>query len=149
MDFALAALGEKFQEVVCGVTKMGLDFDIEITVPPKRAKQFIETFNNTLIVSVIEQQEFYLTDLWGFDGLKTKPCNVPLSRLSNLINELFHSNNFEQNILFVCRTGARSTQAAKALRRLGFINAWGVRDDFLKQDSHQFSNTAKKPIDGA
>jgi cysteine sulfinate desulfinase/cysteine desulfurase-like protein/glyoxylase-like metal-dependent hydrolase (beta-lactamase superfamily II)/rhodanese-related sulfurtransferase len=139
VDVALEAIEERFQEVICGVTIMESDSNIEITIPPKRTKQFIERLinNNTLIISVIEQQEFYLTDLWDIEGLKTKPCSVPLSRLPNLINELLHTNKFEQNILFICRTGARSIQAAKALRRLGFINAWGLRDVFLKQNFYQ------------
>lgn len=51
---------------------------------------------------------------------------MPLSLFNNLAEELLSLKKFNQNILFICKSGERSLQAVKSLRRLGFSHAWNL-----------------------
>jgi cysteine desulfurase len=50
---------------------------------------------------------------------------VPMSRLLNALPGWL-ALPAETPVLFFCRSGNRSTQAAKALRRLGHVRAWSL-----------------------
>ena len=92
-----------------------------------------------LVIDVSERQESSVIKTWDLIGLKETPFNVPLSLFINFAEELISLKKFNQEILFICRSGDRSLQAVKALRRLGFTNVWNLdggialaqRDDLL------------------
>lgn len=128
IDLKLANLETTFNEVVCGVTQLE-------EYPPKDnvtidyqslEKQLKTSHYSFLLIDVREPQEFSLFKDWSFFGFTSPPRNVPLSRFVNFMGELLQQQNLNQVIYLICRSGSRSLQAAKALRRLGFENTWSV-----------------------
>lgn len=74
-----------------------------------------------------EPYEFELFKDWDKLGFKTKPENIPLSRFPQFIHDVLENQNKDQDIVFVCRSGSRSHQAAMILRRLGFKKAKHIK----------------------
>ena len=54
------------------------------------------------------------------------PENVPLTRLTNFLQQLLANpmDSLNQDLLFICRSGKRSSLAAEVCRRVGIGNAW-------------------------
>ena len=126
IDSELSQLEENFQGVVCGVTPMtSAPEGCQISIPSESLLQYIQT-HHPLIIDVREPQEFLMFKDWSLIGLETPPRNVPLSRFVNWMSELLRTKALDQEILLICRSGARSFQAAKSLRRMGFSRAWNV-----------------------
>lgn len=141
VDDELAELEKNFQSIVCGVTNSINSFkNFNIRLHAKLLAEFLyKKPVAPLVISVLEQQEFSIFKDWDLLGFKEPPRNVPLSRLNNLVNELFHLNKLNQEILFICKSGERSLQAAQALHRLGFSNVWNLDGGFsLLRDHYLF-----------
>ena len=125
IDLDLAKLEENFQGMVCGVTQTdAAHCDSTLTVPAGHIKDcFQKKGAAPLVIDVREPQEFSLFKEWKSIGLTDPPRNVPLSRFINFMNELSQTGRFDQDIVLICKSGSRSLQAAKSLRRLGFSKA--------------------------
>lgn len=147
IDHELANLEKVFSETLCGVTKaknIGEDY-INISIFPEEFRSFISN-NEThpLIISVLEISEAAIFNIWDDLGLSKAPRNVPPSKYVNLIKELLFTKDYNQQILFVCRSGERSLQIVKSLRRLSFNNVWNLhgglallKKDFIKNFTYQ------------
>ncbi len=121
IDLDLTRLESDFQEVVCGVTQTGKCSNEKLlTVPANQLKLYLDQNPTAVIIDVREPQEFSLFKDWKNLGISKTPRNVPLSRFVNFISELILEKKWSQEVLFICRSGGRSLQAAKSLQRLGF-----------------------------
>jgi cysteine sulfinate desulfinase/cysteine desulfurase-like protein/rhodanese-related sulfurtransferase len=77
-----------------------------------------------LLLDVRESYEQHLSpppDL----GVNVRHMMAPLSQLTGLLPELL-SRHAGQPLIFFCRSGNRSEQAARTLRRLGHRSAWSL-----------------------
>jgi cysteine desulfurase len=128
IDQDLLRLEENFQGMVCGVTPTQQSGACaEATVSFKKLKEMISNSSQIpKIIDVREPYEFNLYKDWNLMGLSELPRNVPLSRLVNFMSELLVSRDFDQRLVFLCRSGNRSLQVAKSLRRLGFDQVWSL-----------------------
>ncbi|OGV42964.1 MAG: hypothetical protein A3F46_00855 [Legionellales bacterium RIFCSPHIGHO2_12_FULL_42_9] len=128
IDATLAELEKNFQGIVCGVTKsIKTREDLALMINPTQINQYLYNKKmRPLVIDVSERQEALVSKNWNSIGLRQPPLNVPLSNLINFIQKLFVSNKSNPEILFICRSGERSLQAVKSLRRLGFANVWNL-----------------------
>jgi cysteine sulfinate desulfinase/cysteine desulfurase-like protein/rhodanese-related sulfurtransferase len=84
-------------------------------------KAFIAYHPDALLVDVREPYEQFLSQTPDLIGAQMEA--TPLSRLLNAI-EPWLTEQPQRPLLFFCRTGNRSRQAALALTRLGHAQAW-------------------------
>ena len=99
---------------------------LAIEVLPGKLQEFFQKQENVIFADVRDAYEHALFGNLESYGLRSKPQNVPLSSFCNFISELLEENNYEQNLIFLCRSGNRSDIAAKNLRRLGFKKATNI-----------------------
>jgi cysteine sulfinate desulfinase/cysteine desulfurase-like protein/glyoxylase-like metal-dependent hydrolase (beta-lactamase superfamily II)/rhodanese-related sulfurtransferase len=127
IDSELAQIESSFQGVVCGVTPSSKSPCAQdgVAIMPEDFETFLNKSNQPLIVDVRESQEYTLFKDWKEIGLQQAPRNVPLSRFVNFLGEMAKESSHRE-ILFICKSGSRSLQAAKSLRRLGFKNAFSL-----------------------
>ena len=123
IDRSLEDLERSFQGVVCGVSSASVDdADSEIVLPFGSLKEILK--KGPLVIDVREPQEHELSKDWKALGLGTRPRNVPLSRFVNFMHELMVDAPSDRTVILFCRTGVRSLQAARSLRRLGISQAY-------------------------
>ncbi|MCV2370585.1 aminotransferase class V-fold PLP-dependent enzyme [Roseateles oligotrophus] len=84
-------------------------------------KAFINYHPDALLVDVREPYEQFLSQTPDLVGAQMEA--MPLSRLLNAIQPWL-AEQPQRPLLFFCRTGNRSRQAAQALTRLGHSQAW-------------------------
>lgn len=128
IDGELERLEQAFQGTVCGVS-MTTDAaaDARISVSLSELKELHRGNPAPLVIDVREPQEFSLFKEWSTLGIGEAPRNVPLSRFANFMGELAgEPGSREREVILICRTGLRSLQAAKSLRRLGLARAWNL-----------------------
>lgn len=130
IDLELERLEKAFQGVVCGVSSpqtCASDAGIGLTLT--ELKQLQKSGRAPVAIDVREPQEFSIYKGWEALGLTEPPRNVPLSRFANFMGELVLSAppaTGAPEIILLCRSGTRSLQAAKSLRRLGLAKAWNL-----------------------
>ena len=84
-----------------------------------RLQDFVAAHPDALLVDVREPYEQYLTRTPELAGARLQA--VPISRLLNALQPWLAE---QRPLLFFCRSGNRSRQAAQALARLGHGQAW-------------------------
>ena len=90
-----------------------------------------------MIIDVREPHEFVFDQGWDELGFKEPPRNVPLTRLSNFLPKLLSEvDDSERKVVFLCRSGRRSSVAAQVARRLGVRNALSVTGGLALNTSH-------------
>jgi cysteine desulfurase len=109
--------------IVCGAYLPENIDDGTVHVKPKQIKELLNTCSDCHFFDVREPHEYHLFQDWQSLGFKTNPENIPLSRFVQFIHDLKAKTKPDANIIFVCRSGNRSYQAALVLRRLGYQNA--------------------------
>lgn len=82
-------------------------------------QQFVDTHPGALVVDVREPYEQFLSHTPELAGMALQA--MPLSRILNAIPGWLAE---QRPLLFFCRSGNRSRQAAQALARLGHSEAW-------------------------
>ena len=134
LDQRLSQRESAFQGMVCGMTSATSDsFQNCVSLPFNDLKNFfLNHQNNICVIDVREPFEFEIAQnsspevLSFFPDLGAVPRNVPLSRLVNLVHEMFSNSSCPKALLFLCRTGVRSEAAARSFRRMGFANCWSL-----------------------
>jgi cysteine sulfinate desulfinase/cysteine desulfurase-like protein/glyoxylase-like metal-dependent hydrolase (beta-lactamase superfamily II)/rhodanese-related sulfurtransferase len=118
----------KNTELVCGLIHRPVDPRSSIDVRPDELQSFFAKHRASLVVDVREPHEYRLFRDWASLGLETPPENVPLTRFSDFLARLLFDGGAraERDVIFVCRSGSRSSRAAEVLRRLGFDRAWHI-----------------------
>ncbi len=129
LDEELRDQGQKLQAVLCGVTSApSLDRQSSSSISISELDAFLNQVSTPplQLIDVRERQEFILCKNWKQLGLKEAPRNVPLSQLVNLMSELLNTQDPQPRLLFLCRSGNRSLQAAQALRQIGYLSVWSL-----------------------
>jgi cysteine sulfinate desulfinase/cysteine desulfurase-like protein/glyoxylase-like metal-dependent hydrolase (beta-lactamase superfamily II)/rhodanese-related sulfurtransferase len=137
IDGELEQLEREFKGIVCGVSSMSdgagraapqevVDLSLE------QLRAFRSRGAPPILIDVREPHEFALYSDWSSLGLREPARNVPLSRFANFMGELAQDalrggpEERERDVVLVCRSGNRSHQAARSLRRLGLARAWNL-----------------------
>lgn len=118
---------EKNCELVCGHVQSADTSSYCIDLTPEELPDFFAEHDNSLIVDVREPHEFRFAQDWDALGLSSPPENVPLTRLSDFLMRLMNQEQEDRDIIFLCRSGSRSSKAAQVVRRLGFDRAWHIK----------------------
>jgi cysteine desulfurase len=128
VDCELAKLEENFKGLICGTTNTTrFAHELDMLIASDEIKSFLHhQTRKPLIIDVSEQQAFALHKDWHAVALEETAINIPLARLVNFIKEYLDSKYTNHTILVICRTGERSLQAVKTLRRFGFNAAWSL-----------------------
>ena len=138
---------EKNCELVCGHIQPHQGGSHSIDIRPDELPEFFASHANSLIVDVREPHEFKFAQDWDALGLSQPPENIPLTRLSDfLIRVLRDETGSDREIIFLCRSGSRSSKAAEVVRRLGLERAWhisggialGTQRDIVEQDDMEY-----------
>lgn len=110
-------------EILCGV--VGEQCDKQgIHILPEELHGYLEKHPNIRVFDVREAHEYHLFTRWDKLELKQVPENIPLSKLTNFLGELMQQDKVEENeLIFICRSGARSGKVAETFRRFGFPKA--------------------------
>ncbi len=123
IDTALENIERSFHGIVCGVSSATTgDEDSQIVLSQARLKEVLKS--EPLIIDVREPQEHELSKNWKALGFNSPPRNVPLSRFVNFMRELMVDAPAGRDVILFCRSGSRSLQAARSLRRLGISRAY-------------------------
>ncbi len=101
----------------------------DVNLVTQQIPHFLEQHPQALVVDVREAYEHGM----GLGALGMDAMNAPLSRLPQFIPDWLQ--NEQQDLLFVCRSGARSGLAAACLRRLGHARAWHLVGGLALQES--------------
>ncbi len=119
---------EKNCELVCGHIQPADPCAHSIDLVPEDLPNFFAEHKNSMIVDVREPHEFRFAQDWDALGLSCPPENVPLTRLSDFLVRLMNSEQpNDRDIIFLCRSGSRSSKAAQVVRRLGFDRVWHIK----------------------
>ncbi len=141
---------ESNEELVCGLILSDKGRQTSIDIAPAEREHFFAKHKQSRIIDVRERQEFQFSQDWSSVGLAEPPENVPLTRLTGLLQELLVEPRqpTSGDLIFVCRSGNRSGIAADMFRRMGFKNAYhiagglalGIRPNGISADSvdHDF-----------
>ncbi len=84
-------------------------------VPVNELAEWVKADSNRVVVDVREIGEYQ-------GGHFPGAINVPLSSLSNQLNKI----PIDKDVALICRSGNRSMQAAKVLKRSGYSKIWNV-----------------------
>ena len=110
-------------EILCGVVGSQCD-QKGIHILPNELTEFLNSHPKIRVLDVREAHEYHLFNDWEKLNLARTPENIPLSKLTGFIGELMQIGEVaDQEILFVCRSGSRSSKVAETFRRLGFDKA--------------------------
>jgi cysteine sulfinate desulfinase/cysteine desulfurase-like protein/rhodanese-related sulfurtransferase len=94
--------------------------DSATQLEPAALEQFLLTHPDARLVDVREACEHIVGGALAWHGRNAD--NVPLSRLPDKLAEWLGGE--QRPLVFFCRSGKRSAQAAQCLHRLGYHNAW-------------------------
>lgn len=134
IDLELSRLEQSFQGMVCGVTGSGAGSksSSDISISWDVLLSILSNTDDTVVIDVRESPEYSVCKYWNCLGLVKPPKNIPLSRFVNFMSEVLRNGDsagdqhLEGRFVMLCRSGNRSMQAAKAMRRLGYKNAWNL-----------------------
>jgi cysteine sulfinate desulfinase/cysteine desulfurase-like protein/glyoxylase-like metal-dependent hydrolase (beta-lactamase superfamily II)/rhodanese-related sulfurtransferase len=128
IDHQLEALERDFHGIVCGVTGANsAAADRECVLSSSRVREEMKAKATAYeVIDVREPHETVLEQDWSTLGLSKAPRNVPLSRFVNFMREVLSGPDTGRRYVLVCRSGNRSLQAAKSLRRSGYLEAWSL-----------------------
>ncbi|MCV2353713.1 aminotransferase class V-fold PLP-dependent enzyme [Paucibacter sp. B2R-40] len=118
----LAPGRDEAQQVALTLASAAQDQDASVQqVQGAQLKAFVNFHPDALLVDVREPYEQFLSQTPDLSGAQLEA--MPLSRLLNAILPWL-TEQPQRPLLFFCRTGNRSRQAALALSRLGHAQAW-------------------------
>ncbi len=137
-DCLLAPARDDEQQVVLGLNDAP---DTPQLLPGAQLQSFIQQHPEALLVDVREPFEQFLSQTPELAGAQMQA--VALSRLMNALPEWL--NEPGRPLLFFCRSGNRSRQAAQALTRLGHPNAWTLNGGLALMPSFSASAPAADP----
>ena len=110
-------------------------------IDPKTAWSILENYNESLLVDVRTKAELNYVGYPDLSSLKKTFINIeqqffPGGNLNeNFVAELEQviikdSPNKERQVVFLCRTGARSARAATLMALYGWINCYNIASGF-------------------
>ncbi|MEK8032521.1 aminotransferase class V-fold PLP-dependent enzyme [Ideonella sp. DXS29W] len=114
----------EYQTLTCGARVDGAADSTPHEVEPAALRDLLRSRTGLLLVDVREPYEQRLSSTPDL-GPGVHGQAVPMSRLLNALPGWL-GLPAETPVVFFCRSGNRSAQAAKALRRLGHARAWSL-----------------------
>ena len=128
---------ESNSELVCGLIRASDVGPCSGLIGRDELVNLAKTDSEALIIDVREPHEFVFEQAWSELGFSKPPRNVPLTRLSNFLPELLKEvADSERKVVFLCRSGKRSTVAAQVARRLGVKNAFTIAGGLALNTNH-------------
>ena len=126
-------------ELVCGHILVGACEGHSIDLSPEDLPDFFAGHENSLIVDVREPHEFRFAQDWAGLGLHSPPENIPLTRLSNFLTRVISDQAQDEipDVIFLCRSGSRSSKAAEVMRRLGRARVWHIKGGIALGRHHE------------
>ncbi|MBS0451150.1 MAG: aminotransferase class V-fold PLP-dependent enzyme [Proteobacteria bacterium] len=110
----------EYQTLACGARSECSLFDEQVELPAAELLAQVSAGQPPVLIDVREPFESRIGAAVSLDAQV-----VPLSGLINALPRLTQLPA-EASLVFVCRSGNRSAQAARALRRLGHAQAWSL-----------------------
>mgnify|MGYP003584850443 FL=1 len=110
----------EYQTLACGARVESSLFDDQVEMSAADVRVLLRAARASVLVDVREPFEARMGAAATLDAQV-----VPLSTLVNALPGWMHLPA-ETPLIFVCRSGNRSAQAARALRRLGHAQAWSL-----------------------
>ncbi|MBS0341708.1 MAG: aminotransferase class V-fold PLP-dependent enzyme [Proteobacteria bacterium] len=110
----------EYQTLACGARSECSLFDEQVELP---AAQLLAQMSASSALLLVDVREPFESRVGAAGALGAQA--VPLSSLINALPRLTQLPA-ETSLVFVCRSGNRSAQAARALRRLGHAQAWSL-----------------------
>lgn len=114
----------QYQTLACGARVDSCSEQAPRDLGQSALRAMLQAQPDLLLVDVREPYEQRLSQ-WPDLGTPVRTQAVPLSRLLDALPGWL-ALPAETPVLFFCRSGNRSAQAAKALRRLGHAQAWSL-----------------------
>ena len=111
----------EYQTLACGARVEGGLFDEQVEMSAADVRAQLLGTQAPVLIDVREPFEARMGTAAAFEAQE----DVPLSALVNALPR-WSRLPAETPLIFVCRSGNRSAQAARALRRLGHANAWSL-----------------------
>ena len=112
-------------------------------INPKEAFEILKSDKNSVLVDVRTFEEFNFVGLPDSNAFEKRMILLPWqifpameenpefsSGLEETLNEIFNDTAKEVKIIFICRTGGRSNQAAAHASNLGYKNSYNVTSGF-------------------
>jgi len=129
---------ERNSELVCGmICSKKAPSSSSIDVQPNELASFYAEHKEALVVDVREPQEFQFVRDWQNFGLEVPPLNIPLSHFTNFISGQLRGSDDHRDVIFLCRSGTRSSKAAEVFRRLNSsARAWHIAGGIALENSH-------------
>jgi rhodanese-related sulfurtransferase len=116
-------------------------------VAPKMAWQILAEEPNAVLVDVRTQPEWVFVGVPDMNKLGKKPAFIPWQVFPSMAQNPEFARQVaaagakpDQPVLFLCRSGARSLAAAKALTAQGYTRAYNITGGFegpLNSDRHR------------
>jgi glyoxylase-like metal-dependent hydrolase (beta-lactamase superfamily II)/rhodanese-related sulfurtransferase len=116
----------EYQTMACGARVDGrASADVvPVELAPVTVSELLQTHSSLLVVDVRERYEQTLSPEDGLDGAVRRQA-TPLSALIDALPAWLALPEGTP-LLFICRSGGRSAQAARALRRLGHASSFSL-----------------------
>ena len=128
---------ESNSELVCGLIRASDTGSCAGLLGRDELVKLAKSDSEALIIDVREPHEFVFEQAWSELGFSKPPRNVPLTRLSNFLPGLLKEvGDSERKVVFLCRSGKRSTVAAQVARRLGVKNALSIAGGLALNTTH-------------
>ena len=128
---------ESNSELVCGLIRATEAGSCAGLIGRDELVKLAKDDSEALIIDVREPHEFVFEQAWSELGFSKPPRNVPLTRLSNFLPELLEEvGDSDRKVVFLCRSGKRSTVAAQVARRLGIKNALTIAGGLALNTNH-------------
>ena len=114
-------------ELVCGRIETST-CNASLDVEPEQLQEFFRSHRESLIIDVREPHEYHFEQDWDQLGFDQAPRNVPLTRFADFLSTLLPQwpETGGKDIIFLCRSGTRSSRAAQVVRRLGIDSVFHI-----------------------
>jgi rhodanese-related sulfurtransferase len=112
-------------------------------INPQDAWKILDEDKHSLLVDVRTFEELNFVGHVDLSSIAAKSIILPwriyprmelnsafISELSNFIAKTFPSNPLDTNLLFLCKTGGRSNEAAKSMSEIGYKNTYNITGGF-------------------
>jgi len=121
-------------------------------INPLDAWKILEEEKNSLLVDVRTVEELNFVGFADLLSINAKSAFLPwrfyptmelnsdfVSELSKFVAESFSENPLKTNLIFICKAGGRSFEAAKAMSEIGYNNSYNIIGGF-EGDEDQFGH---------
>jgi rhodanese-related sulfurtransferase len=105
-------------------------------ITPQLAFDKLINNENSILIDVRTPEEFNFVGIVDASKFNNRMILIPWQTLpqmqfnNNFANELTSKTSYNNELLFICRTGGRSQQACELANQLGYINCFNITNGF-------------------